>query len=109
MTVNPSYPDNWEVKQITDLITDQVLFEHNSIELQELIDRLPENTEEAASDFCDAFELGNWFYEAMTLHDIDISEVLIDIAETRRAEEKEAERDRADIERDYQRSQGWPV
>lgn len=96
-------------KQLTDIIADQVIAEHNSLELQELIDRLPENSEEAAGEFCDAFELGNWFYEAMILNDIDISEVLIDVAETRRAEEKEAEQDRADIERDYQRSQGWPV
>ena len=96
-------------KQITDLIAEQVLGDHSSIELQELIDRLPENTEEAAGEFCDAFELGNWFYEAMILNDIDISEVLIDVAETRRAEEKEAEQDRAEAERDYQRSQGWPA
>ncbi len=96
-------------KSITDFIVDHVLHEHNSHELQDIINRLSDNTEEAAGEFCDGFELGNWFYEAMTLNDIDISEVLIDIAETRRAEEKEAEQDRADMERDYQRSQGWPV
>ena len=98
-----------KVKQITDIIADQIIAEHHSTELQELIDRLPESLEESAEEFCDAFELGNWFYEAMILHDIEISEVLIDIAETRRTEEKEAEKERDDMERDYRSSQGWPV
>ena len=98
-----------KVKQITDIIADQIVAEHHSTELQELIDRLPESLEESAEEFCDAFELGNWFYEAMILHDIEISEVLIDIAETRRTEEKEAEKERDDMERDYRSSQGWPA
>jgi hypothetical protein len=96
-------------KSITEFITSQVIIDHTSWELQELIDRMPENTEEAASDFCGAFDLGNWFYDAMILNDIDISEVLIDTAQTRRSEEKEAADDQAEIERDYQRSQGWPA
>lgn len=96
-------------KQLVALITDQVVGEHSSEELRELIDRLPEDTEEAASDFCDAFDLGGWFYEAMVLNDIDISEVLIDVAETHYQEEQEAEKDRAEIERDLRQSQGWPV
>lgn len=96
-------------KKITDFIVDLVLIEHNSVELQELIDRFAESIEDAAEDFCDAFDLGNWFYDAMILNDIDISEVLINTAESRRIEEKEAENDRTEIERDYQKSQGWPV
>lgn len=101
--------DKVKSKAITTFIVEQIVPEHASWELQELIDRLPETSEEAASDFCDAFELGNWFYDAMTVNDIDISEVLIDTAESRRVEEKEAEKDRDEADRSLRRSQGWPV
>lgn len=100
-------PD-WEIKQLTDLIRDQILGEATSWELEELVGTLPDETEEACGKFCDRYELGNWFYEALTLHDIDITELLIDLGNERDAEEKEAQRDRDEIERDLRRSQGWP-
>ena len=96
-------------KPIIEFIEHQILTNHNSVELQGLIDQLPEDELDAQVEFCEAFDLGHWFVDAMIMNNIDISEVLIDVAETRRAEEKEAEQDRADMERDYQRSQGWPV
>ncbi len=95
-------------KSITQFIADHIVGEHTSWELQEIIDRLPEGDEEAASEFCDAFDLGDWFYEAMIINDIDINEVLIDLAEQRRIEEEEAARDRAEIDRDYRQMQGYP-
>lgn len=88
------------VEVITNFIRDCIVTEHESWELQELIDRLPEDTEEAANDFCDAFNLGDWFYDAMILNEIDISEVLIDVAEARRNKEKEAAADRSEVDRD---------
>lgn len=97
-----------EVKQLTDLIRDQILYEATSWELEELVGALPEENEEACDKFCERYELGNWFYEALTLNDIDITELLVDLGNEREVEEKEAERDRADIESDLRRSQGWP-
>lgn len=95
-------------KSLVELIDDHILYEHNSFDLQELVDNLPEETEEAAGYFCDRFELGNWFYEALIHSEIDISAELINIGARRQLEEKEASRDRAEHDRDYRRSQGYP-
>lgn len=98
----------WEAKQLTDIIKEQLLFEATSWELEELVGTLPDENEEVCSKFCDRYELGNWFYEALILHDVDITELLVDLGNEREIEEKEAQRDRDEIERDLRRSQGWP-
>jgi len=100
--------EDWKTKQLTDLIKDQILYEATSWELEELVGTLPEENEEACDKFCERYELGNWFYEALILNEIDITELLVDLGNEREVEEKEAQRDRDDIERDLRRSQGWP-
>lgn len=90
------------------LIENNLLFEHHSTDIQQIVDDLPEDNDEALGRFCDRFELGNWFYEAMQMNEIDISTELIDIGTRRQAEESESARDREDIRRDIERSQGWP-
>lgn len=93
---------------IVKFIGEQVLAEHGSEELQTLIDAMPDESSEAASEFCDALELGNWFYEAMLTNEIDISDVMIDLAEERRLEEEEESKHRWEIEQDMRRATGWP-
>lgn len=88
---------------------EMVLADRNSLEIDELIGALSDEAEEAASQFCDRLDLGNWFYEALTLNDIDIVSMLSEINDDIRLLEKEAENDRAEIQRDYQTAQGWPV
>lgn len=96
-------------KQLTDLIKEQVLHYATSWELQELISTLSDENDEACGKFCDRYELGNWFYEALILHDIDITELLVDLGNERELEEKEAQHDRDEIEHDLRRAQGWPA
>lgn len=67
----------------------EVLFERHSDELDELVLDLQINDEPLVR-FCDQFGLGDWFYDQMTLLDIDIvGEVSVIADEHRRAERDE--------------------
>lgn len=100
-----------ETKQLTDLIRDQIVWETPSWELREYISKLPDDNDEALSNFCDEHELGNWFFEAMQLHDIELAELLEEIAVEHEIAEEEAQRDRDEIDRDLRRMQqpDWPM
>lgn len=106
-----SRPSQWETKQLTELLRDQVLYEKASWELDELMGKLPDDSDEQLDYFCQQFELGNWFFEALQLNEIDLVDLLSELAGERRQEEAEAERDRADQERDLRQMQspGWPL
>lgn len=45
--------------------------------------------DEPLAEFCDRFELGNWFYDQMTLADIDIVDEVSAIADEHRRAESE--------------------
>lgn len=96
-------------QQLVSFIAIHVLYEYTSHELQELIDAMPEDRIDAATVFCEAMELGDWFFSAMAVNNIDINEVLRETAEARRVEEQEAAVEDTKIGRDYQHAQGWPV
>ena len=66
----------------------EVLFEQTSEELDELILDLQINDEPLA-EFCDRFDLGDWFYDQMTLADIDIVDEVSAIADEHRKAESE--------------------
>ena len=69
----------------------EVLFEQTSEELDKLMLDLQINDEPLAI-FCDQFDLGDWFYDQMTLLDIDIIDEIAVIAdEHRRAERDESQ------------------
>lgn len=69
----------------------EVLFERSSDELDELMLDLQINDEPLVR-FCDQFDLGDWFYDQMTLLDIDIIDEIAVIAdEHRRAERDESQ------------------
>ena len=53
-------------------LIDMVLGDSNSEEISKIQQSLPEDHEEALGKFCYLYELGNWFYEAMILNDVDI-------------------------------------
>ncbi len=56
--------------------------------------------------FCDYFELGNWFYEAMQLCDLDIGDILNEFEQELELEYREATAERAEREDDYLRMVG---
>lgn len=56
--------------------------------------------------FCDYFELGNWFYEAMQLCDLDIGDFLNEFERELELEYREAAAERAEREDDYLRMVG---
>lgn len=68
-------------------VIDMVLAESNSEEIGKIILSLPQGNEEALSKFCYLYELGNWFYEALILNDIDIFAELEHLMEERVNEE----------------------
>lgn len=74
---------NDTIRQIAEMVVD----DQHSSEIIEIVDALPGNHEDAAAAFCDRYELGNWFYDAMILNDYDIREQLIDISNKKMVEE----------------------
>lgn len=103
-------PSPAETKQLTELIRDQIVWEMASWELRDYIGKLPDENDEALGMFCDDHELGNWFFEALQLHDVELAELLEEIAVEHSIEEDEAQRDRDEIDRDLRRMQApdWP-
>lgn len=75
-------------KQTVSELIEHVVADYHPVDITILAGSLPENIEEAASNFCDKFELGNWFYDAMVLNDVDIRAELNEIAEKRNREER---------------------
>lgn len=56
--------------------------------------------------FCDYFELGNWFYEAMQLCDLNVSDFLNEFEQELELEYREAIAERTEREDDYLRMVG---
>ena len=56
--------------------------------------------------FCDYFELGNWFYEAMQLCDLDINDFLSEFEQELELKYREAIAERTECEDDYLRMVG---
>lgn len=81
---------------------DHVVARLDSLEVSQLIADLPENIEEAAEAFCDRFELGTWFIEALNLNEADIGSMLSRLANERMDEEADDAVDRRIRERDLQ-------
>lgn len=80
-------------RMITDILQ-HILFDYASDELAELALDL-QISDEPLSVFCDRFDLGNWFYDQMTLADTDIiSEVMVLADEHRKAELEDLAEDR---------------
>jgi|GEM_PF-1185632 hypothetical protein len=78
-------------QQLITRILCEILFEKTSEELNKLVLDLQIDDEPLAI-FCDQFNLGDWFYDQMTLLDIDIiSEICVIADEHRRAERDESQ------------------
>ena len=69
-------------------ILTELLFEYPSDELDAVVLDL-HLKDEPLAEFCDRFELGNWFYDQMTLADIDIVDEVSAIADEHREAEGE--------------------
>lgn len=82
----------------------KVLFEQTSDELDELMLDLQINDEPLAI-FCDQFDLGDWFYDQMTLLDIDIIDEIAVIADEHHKAERSELRESEMLRRELQ-SQG---
>lgn len=93
-------------KSLVEFIDNYVLVDQSSWAIQELVNSLSDDTEQAAAHFCDRFELGNWFYEALTLDNVDISAELINIGARKEREEQESTQDHAVFVRDLRQMTG---
>ena len=69
-------------------ILTELLFEYPSDELDVIALDL-HLKDEPLAEFCDRFELGNWFYDQMTLADIDIVNEVSSLANEHRKAESE--------------------
>lgn len=85
-------------KMITQILS-AVLDEMTSVELDELALDLQIN-DEPLSIFCDRFDLGNWFFDQMTLADVDIVSEVSVLADERRKSERELVEDERLIRQD---------
>ena len=74
-------------KLITKILA-ELLFEYLSDELDVIALDL-HLKDEPLAEFCDRFELGNWFYDQMTLADIDIVNEVSALADEHRKAESE--------------------
>ncbi len=100
-----SAPSSAETRQLTELIRDQIIWEESSAEVREYANQLPDDNDEALKVFCDRYELGVWFYEALQAHDVSLAELLEGIAVERAIAEEEARTDYAEVERDRRHMQ----
>lgn len=97
-----------DAKTIIEFIDEQILTEQSSWAIQEIVNDLPEDQEDAAAVFCKQFELGNWFWEALVFNGVDISAVLINIGARKEQEEREASEAQREIDHEMRRAQGMP-
>ena len=74
-------------KLITRILA-ELLFEYLSDELDVIALDL-HLKDEPLADFCNRFELGNWFYDQMTLAEIDIVDEVSALADEHRKAESE--------------------
>lgn len=85
--------------EVIDAVLARVLEDETSVELDELAMDL-HISENALSLFCDKFDLGGWFYDELTLAEVDIVDRISDMAEQRRREETDALEEQRENERD---------
>ena len=88
-------------QQLITRILCEILFEKTSEELNKLVLDLQINDEPLAI-FCDQFDLGDWFYDQMTLLDIDIIDEIAVIAEEHRKAERSELRESEMLRRELQ-------
>lgn len=92
-----------------DQLIERVVADKPSEVIESLIHSLPEDREEAIAGFCDQFELGNWFYEALIENRIDITEELEKIRVNKQLDEELIVAQSWEADRDYRASNGWLI
>ncbi len=88
-------------QQLITRILCEILFEKTSEELNKLVLDLQINDEPLAI-FCDQFDLGDWFYDQMTLLDIDIIDEIAVIADEHHKAERSELRESEMLRRELQ-------
>ena len=88
-------------QQLITRILREILFEKTSEELNKLVLDLQINDEPLAI-FCDQFDLGDWFYDQMTLLDIDIIDEIAVIADEHHKAERSELRESEMLRRELQ-------
>lgn len=91
-------------QKIITRIIHEVLFEYTSVELDELALDL-QISDEPLYRFCDRFDLGDWFYDQMTLADIDIVDEVAVLADEHRKAEKESREELELVQKELQGAQ----
>lgn len=99
---------NLEQSELAEFIKNKVLANDSNlfdriISIREYIEARNEDKNGA---FCDYFELGNWFYEAMQACDFDAGDFLDEVEQELEIEYREASKERAEREENYLRMVG---
>jgi len=99
-----------EQKEIDKLMIKQVIQSVLAEEPSHSVDLLqrelsPLDFDEQLSEFCDKYDLGNWFYEAMTLNEVDIISELVGIFRHKFQDEQEANKEESLIATALKRAQ----
>lgn len=78
-------------------------------ELREIAAKLSDDFSEALGEFCNQFNLGDWFYDSLTLAEIDIADLLNAIADEEEKNINETLIDYTEINLDLRKANGWPA
>lgn len=78
-------------------------------ELRDIAAKLPEDFSDALEEFCKRFDLGEWFYDSLTVAEVDIVELLHSIADDAETDITALETHDAQINSDLRRANGWPA
>jgi len=65
-------------EEIVRAVVNNIVDEMHSGEIHELIETFEDN--DGNGLFCDRYDLGSWFYDLMNLADLEVEDVLYDIA-----------------------------
>lgn len=88
-------------------IVDRAMSDMDSGEVQALMLSLPEDNEKACAKFCDRFELGNFFYEALLFHGIPILELVDRMRVLHQIHEEAMLNERSERESELRSAVGW--
>jgi len=98
-----------EDKLLIKQVIQAIVADENSVTINELIqeiidDKDAKEDEQKIEMFCDRYELGNWFYDAMVINDVDIIEELNGIWMRKRIDEAEANEEDRLIQQERERA-----
>lgn len=99
-------------KKMTNLEQLKLTFESelylmSSEDIRDFIEQMPLDNQAAIEDFCSWLDIPSWYQEALELHNPNIRNWLIEVAEAAESEEALIAEDERILEQSIRAAQGW--